>query len=110
MSTASKRIITEYFHDFAAYALPFKKKIWLSAVVFNIMPFIHIQIPHSRKKKRKRPLSADFNLENLPAGTLGWLKLKTLSSSSISGTTQSSLVDVLPFFLVGDGMSGETDK
>jgi len=70
VSTASTRIITEYIQDFAAYALPFKKKIRLSALVFNIIPFIHIRIFH-RRKKRKRPLSADFNLENLPAGTLG---------------------------------------
>lgn len=62
------------------------------------------------EKSKKKKISEGrgyINLENLPAGTLGWLKLNTLSSSSISGTTQSSLVDVLPFFLVGDGMSGE---
>ena len=44
-------------------------------------------------------------MKYIPAGTLGCSKLNTLSSSSISGTTQSSEVEVLPFFLVGDGMS-----
>ena len=49
--------------------------------------------------------TARFQMKYIPAGTLGCSKLNTLSSSSISGTTQSSEVEVLPFFLVGDGMS-----